>query len=137
MKVIIFAGLFAAAAASTPFACPAADWGACCEAYDPGDKLCYRGEQVPLFSLLTVYLFLYPPPEPGSQERAVKRMRNLTYGISTGQFATPVSPPNATATNVYECTDPVDIFSECCSGPKPNPSASPYTNCTPSTIQLY
>jgi hypothetical protein len=49
MKLASLVALALAAAtarAADPFDCTAGTWGACCEAYDPGDKRCYRGKSV-------------------------------------------------------------------------------------------
>ncbi|KAL2022915.1 hypothetical protein VTK56DRAFT_4130 [Thermocarpiscus australiensis] len=89
-RVIVVSLLTTGVAALTPFTCPTDTWGACCEAYDPGDELCFRGT-----------------------------------------FATNVSNTESHTTNTYQCDGSNYIFEECCAYPRPNPSASPYTNCTP------
>lgn len=60
MKLFTFAAIIAAVKAiDTSFSCPSGDLGACCEAYDPGDKLGYDcSSPFHLCSLtLTQYLF--------------------------------------------------------------------------------
>jgi hypothetical protein len=58
MKLITFVAILETAlAVDTSFNCPFPSIGACCEAYDPGDKLGYRCSFLPIFLQLSINFF--------------------------------------------------------------------------------
>ena len=96
MKLLPFITIISSAVSTgTSFSCPRGDIGACCEAYDPGEKLGYE------CSLLSLVLVIHSTVDH----------QGLIMN-STGQEA---ARAIVGGTSTWSCEDPIDIFSECCS----------------------